>query len=583
MRARKILSVAAIAMLSGGWVVADAASLCAPTLSEVDVEHGLKVQAVQADCGVPLRTLNRMTSELNRAVKGARLSRAQIVSLARAANVMLAAVQAQSGGIGRRTDIAFANIEPLIERLAEEIRVRPDADLVAEARKWVIRYEDLLHRSSIARSSDPLELRIVEALERFDLDGASQLLTKLLAENQGTVQVFAARCYEAGEIELLRFTPQNALPYLEKAYAVQPDDTDIATAFSDTLQEQREFERAEPIYRSLLSRYQGLAQEKPAAYQPQIARTLDKLGSVYVGLQRPKEAEVAYLRALEIYWVLARQNPAIYGPAVAENLDDLAVLYRDTQRLKDATDAYGEALDIDRALAHRDPVTYKPDMATTLNDLGILYSATQRMSDAEQAYREALDIQQALVRGNPAAYRPALARTLNNLGNLYSAMRQFREAEHAYTEALAIRRQLARESPALYRPDVARTLTNLGALYRATQRPKEAQQAYQDALQIYGALALDNPTSYEPDEARTLNNLGVLFSHSGHPREGEDAYRHALDLYRTLSRDDPVAYRQDEARTLGNLSTLLSHTQRPLEAEQARRDADRLLDTTGAP
>jgi hypothetical protein len=169
MSARKILSGVAMAVLSGGCLAADAASSCSPALSEVDVEEGLKVQA---DCGFPVRTLNRMTTELNHAVKGARLSSAQIVSLARAANVILGPVHAQSGRIERKTDTAFTNIEPLIEHLAEQIRARPDADLVAEARKWAARYEDLLSRSSIARSSDPLELQIYEALERVDLDGA---------------------------------------------------------------------------------------------------------------------------------------------------------------------------------------------------------------------------------------------------------------------------------------------------------------------------------------------------------------------------------------------------------------------------
>ena len=579
MSARKILSGVAMAALVAGYEAANA-NACSPALSEVDVKDGLKVQA---DCGFPVGTLNRMTTELSRSVKRARLSRAQMVSLARAANVMLRAVYAQSGHVERNTDTAVINIEPLIRYLAEQIREQPDADLVAEAQKWAACYEDLLHRASIARRSDPLELQIDEALERVDLEGASKRLTALLAKKQTTPRVFAARCYEAGEIGLLRFTPQNALPYLEKAYALQPKDADIAMAFADSLQEQREFERAEPVYRTLLSRYQMLAQEKPAVYQPQIARTQEKLGNLYVGMQRPREAEAAYLRALEIYWALARQDPVAYGPAVAETFDNLGILYRDTQRLQEAADAYHEALDIDRALAYRDPTTYKPDIATTLNDLAILYDAAQRTSDAEKAYREALNIQRALVRDNPAAYRPALARTLNNLGNLYSAMQRHQEAEHAYKEALAIRQQLVRESPARYRADVARTLTNLGALYRATQRPKEAKQAYQDALQIYRALARENPTAYQPDEARTLNNLGVLFSHTGRPREAEVAYRNALDRYRTLSRDNPVAYRQDEARTLGNLGTLFSQIQRPREAEQARREAARLLGTTEAP
>jgi hypothetical protein len=64
MSARKILSGVAMAVLSGGCLAADAASSCSPALSEVDVEDGLKVQA---DCGFPVRTLNRMTTELNHA------------------------------------------------------------------------------------------------------------------------------------------------------------------------------------------------------------------------------------------------------------------------------------------------------------------------------------------------------------------------------------------------------------------------------------------------------------------------------------------------------------------------------------
>lgn len=206
-------------------------------------------------------------------------------------SLTVGAVHAQPGRVERKTDTAFANIAPLIESLVEQIKTRPDTDLVAEARKWAARYKDLLRRSSITRSSDPLELQI-DALERVDLDDASQLLTKLLAEKQGTTKVFAARCYEAGEIELLRFMPQIALPYLEKAYALQPEGTDVATAFSDTLQEQRELERAQPIYHTLLLHYQTLAQQKPAAYQPQIARTLNNLGNLYSAMQHSRKQSV---------------------------------------------------------------------------------------------------------------------------------------------------------------------------------------------------------------------------------------------------------------------------------------------------
>ena len=65
MSVRKILSGVAMAMLSGGCLAADAASSCSPVLSEVDVKDGLKVHAVhavQADCGLPVQSLNRKSA-----------------------------------------------------------------------------------------------------------------------------------------------------------------------------------------------------------------------------------------------------------------------------------------------------------------------------------------------------------------------------------------------------------------------------------------------------------------------------------------------------------------------------------------
>ncbi|MGU7785213.1 tetratricopeptide repeat protein [Burkholderia sp. PU8-34] len=579
MTAGKILSGIAMAALSTACAAAEVAGACVPSFSEADVKSGLEVRTRCADSAPAITGL---TERLNRAVKRDGLSAAQRVALATAANMMLHAVFSQAGHGAPAIDAALVNLETLFESLASQIRTRTDIDPAAEASKWNARYEDLLRRLSITRSADPAELQLDEAARRLDLEVASALLMRLAANVPGTAQLSAARNYEAASIELLRFMPWNALPYLEKAHALQPDDADIATAFADTLLEQREPERAEPVYRALLSRYRALAQQKPAEWQPSIARTLGKLGSLHVMRQQQKDAEAAWLHTLEIYWALARVNAAAYDPALARTFDDLATLYRDTQRLPEAADAWREALALERALARQDPAMYRPAVAMTLNDLGIVYSATQRTHDAELAYREALDIQRALVRDNPAAWRPALASTLNNLGNFYSARDRLPEAEHAYQEALTLRQQLARENPALYQPDLARTLGNLGVLYRIERQPAKALHAYQQALQIVHALSRDTPSEYRPDEARILNNLGVLYSRTGRPRDAEDAWRRALDLYRQLAHGDPLTWRQDEARTLRNLATLLSHTRRSAEADAMKREADALIDSTPA-
>ncbi len=579
MRAGKIPSGIAMAAMSMACAAAEVAGACVPSFSEVDVTHGLEVRT---RCAVSAPALARVTERLNRAVTRDGLAAAQRVALATAANAMLHAVFSQASHDEAANDAALIHLEPLFENLASQIRTRTDIDPTAEASKWIARHDDLLRSLSITRSTDPAERQLDEAARRVDLDAASALLERLAAGVPGSARLSATRNYEAASVELLRFMPWNALPYLAKAHALQPDDADIATAFADTLLEQREAERAEPVYRALLARYRTLAQQKPAEWQPAIARTLGKLGNLYATRQQQKDAEAAWLHALEIYWALARVNASAYDPALARTFDDLATLYRDAQRLQEAADAWREALALDRALARQDPATYRPAVAMTLNDLGIVYVATQRTRDAELAYREALDIQRALAHDNPAAWRPALARTLNNLGNFYSASERLPEAEHAYREALTIREQLARESPALYQPDLGRTLGNLGVLYRIERQPANALHAYRQALQIVHALSRNAPAEYQPDEARILNNLGVLYSRTGRPREAEDAWRRALALYRALAHDDPVSWRQDEARTLRNLGTLLSQTHRSAEGDAMKREADELIDSTRA-
>ena len=129
-----------------------------------------------------------------------------------------------------------------------------------------------------------------------------------------------------------------------------------------------------------------------------------------------KEAEAAYQEALDISRQLAKTNPAAYQPDVAMTLNNLGVLYYTTQRLKEAEAAFQEALDSYRQLAKTNPAAYQPYVAATLNNLANLYSDTQRLKEAEAAHQEALDIRRQLAKTNPAAYQPDVAQTLSQPG-----------------------------------------------------------------------------------------------------------------------------------------------------------------------
>ncbi len=533
--------------------------ICVPALSVTDIERQFRFER---DCGIEPAELQRFTADAGRTARRAHLPGSQRVAFAKAADLMFETASANQ----------FAAMTPIVLALAAQSVGEADVDFVALAHSWNDRYALLRLRTRVLRTDDPLEPEVEAAVAALDLDGAAKLLAAELAEPGAPGDLIAARSFEAGLVEWLRFSPKRALTLVRAAHIFAPDDVVIAGVYGDLLFESRLFEQAQPIYESLVLRYQLLAHDKPDRWRAQFARALAKLGRLYSALALPADAEMADLHALGIYWNLAREEPERFGPAVAELLAALGALYRDAQREDDAIDAYVEALKLERALAQHDAHAYAPDLATTLNDLGVLYATVHRAGEARSAYAEALGLQRTLVQENALAYRPALARTLNNLGNLYSEGGQFSQAQQAYDEALAIRRRLAYESPAHDAPDVARTLTNLGVLYRREGRSLLAEHAYREALRTLAPF--ERATG--ADRARAFNNLGVLLSKMRRRPEAENAYRRSIALYDALTKQDAATYRGDYARVLGNLAKLYGEMGRKREAKAVLQTAARL-------
>jgi tetratricopeptide (TPR) repeat protein len=535
---------------------------CAPALSVTDVEHHFRFER---DCGIEPAQLERFAADAWRAARRAHLPGRQRVAFAKAADWMFETNAAQP----------FSAVAPIVLTFAAQ-GAGGDTDFLALARDWSERYALLRLRTRVVRTDDPLEPQVDAALAAFDLDGAAKLLAAELAEPGAPNDLIAARSFEAGIVESLRFSSKRALTFVRIAHVLQPDDLRIAEFYGDLLVQAHLFEMAQPVYESLVLRYQVRAHDKPDRWEPSFAGALVKLGRLYAGLALPADAEMADLRALSIYWGLAREQPGRFGPTVADLLEALGDLYRDAARPDDAIDAYREAVKLERALVQRDAHTYTPDLATTLNDLGVLYAMEHRAGEARDAYTEALQLQRGLVRANALAYRQALAQTLNNIGNLYSDGGQLTEAEQVYDEALAIRRTLARESPTYDAPDVARTLTNLGVLYRRQGRTLLAERAYREALRTLAPFERSDPGAVGADRARTLNNLGVLLSKTHRRREAEGVYRRAIALYDTLAKKEPAAYRGAYARVLDNLAKLYDEMGRKREARAVLQTAAKL-------
>lgn len=92
------------------------------------------------------------------------------------------------------------------------------------------------------------------------------------------------------------------------------------------------------------ARYVHLARIQPQVYTPQVAMTLNNLGTVLYDIQEWAAARAAYEEALTLYRHLAYSQPQVYTPNVATTLHNLGNVLRDLREWASARAAYQEAI-----------------------------------------------------------------------------------------------------------------------------------------------------------------------------------------------------------------------------------------------
>jgi tetratricopeptide (TPR) repeat protein len=281
--------------------------------------------------------------------------------------------------------------------------------ITKEANEWKDRFLDLSTRLADAGVNDGLQRKADELLKAGELDEAGKVLDGVIAGEEKKVNELAENQFNRASLYELEFKPLQALPLYEKAYRYRPNNSRYGEAYANLLYSERDFGKAEAIYKCVLEIRRELAKGNSAACLPYVAVTLNNLGALYSETQRLKEAEDAYTEALQIRRELAKKNPAAYRPDVAATLSNLGALYSETQRLKEAEDAYTEALQIRRELAKKNPAAYRPDVARTLSGLGLLYILENRSVEAAPVCNEAAAIFKQLLVDNSAEYGAQLS------------------------------------------------------------------------------------------------------------------------------------------------------------------------------
>ena len=106
---------------------------------------------------------------------------------------------------------------------------------------------------------------------------------------------------------------------------------------------------------------------------------------------RSGEALEVAQEAVDLYRELAQASPAAYTPDLARSLNNLAKFLSEVGRSGEALEVAQEAVDLYRELAQASPAAYTPDLAASLNNLATILSEEGQYEEALNVFTEGFD------------------------------------------------------------------------------------------------------------------------------------------------------------------------------------------------
>ena len=342
---------------------------------------------------------------------------------------------------------------------------------------------------------------------------------------------------------------------------------------SKWLSELGRWEQARAADEEAVSIYRELAQDRPDAFLPELARSLRIQSRSLSALGRREQALAADEEAVSIYRPLAQDRPDAFLPDLAKVLRIQSVSLTELGRREQALAAAEEAVSIYRPLAQDRPDAFLPDLAISLSNQSVSLTELGRREQALAADEEAVSINRPLAQDRPDAFLPDLAISLTNQSRSLSELGRREQALAAAEEAISIYRPLAQDRPDAFLPELARSLSNQSAFLTELGRREQALAADEEAVSINRPLAQDRPDAYLPDLAMSLNNQSVSLTELGRREQALAAAEEAVSIYRPLAQDRPDAFLPDLAMSLNNQSVFLTELGRREQALAADEEA----------
>jgi tetratricopeptide (TPR) repeat protein len=253
-----------------------------------------------------------------------------------------------------------------------------------------------------------------------------------------------------------------------------------------------------------------------------LALTLSRLGSVYLGLGRFRQAEDAYLRSLAAW-----QQAAPVDPERSVILASLVTVYGKTGEFTKAEKFGRMAIAIQEQAYGRESV----NLGGPLQNLAAILQSEHRYAEAQDLYQRALHILEKSDRPN------FTASAHSNLGLLFSEMGRPADGIAEVQRAVAIwEASFGREHPW-----VVPGLINLATLYCHWSRWAEAQEPIRRARDII-------VKSFGPDHPMLdpiLRTYSDVLQHAGRKREAKQMARTAQTILQRSRSENAIGYTMD--------------------------------------
>jgi tetratricopeptide (TPR) repeat protein len=250
-------------------------------------------------------------------------------------------------------------------------------------------------------------------------------------------------------------------------------------------------------------------------------------------LSRQEEALPAIQEAVGLCRRLAPDRPAAFDLDLAMSLNNVSVRLSNLGCREEALQAIQGSVELYRRLAADHPVIFNHNLAKSLDDLFLALSNMGHREKALQAIQEVVELYRRLAADHPVIFNHNLAKSLDNLFLCLSNLGHREEALQAIQEAVELHRRLEADHPVISNHNFAKSLDDLFlSLSNLGHRREEALHAIQEAVKLYRRLASDySGVVLDPcDFARSLNNLSSCLSGSGHEGKAEQMSKEAAEL-----------------------------------------------------